>query len=507
MTRLRCAHPADIAFAFFVTALAAGALLTMAHLIPLAFVQGPNTVGEAGKVYYAHRFQLGESIFLTGESPPYYPAFHGALLHSSVGAIAALLSLPVGQIYFVGRIVSVLCLLAAALAGGAMLVRLGLGRIWLWVALGLFLSPHLLHEHAVSYRPETWVLALTLIAALLLTRKTRARWEWCLLVLMPVIAFFIKAPGVIILPTVALWLWLDAGRRAALIYAASATACLALGLGLTQWLSDGAFLDAFGSGMQVSYSPLNVLVSLNHPAMWPALLFPLAMMGATPDEDADTRRLLRLLLVFWFMALLGALATATRVGSNIYYFLIPYAFGVLLFVYRLARALPGARRDNPQDHGALAALLWITTALLSFNAAQLGLENNKDVAVAQSERFGPVRASVARWINSKGWRCYSDDPGLNVLLDKPMVIFPIMQGFLVEGGRLTESQRLAPIEQEQYDIVVLTGMHWSHRGMPSLPDSFWSALREHYEQIQLQPDVGYIVLAPKSRKGSVFRDD
>ena len=97
----------------FVIVLGTRAVVSLVYLTLALLVPGENTVGEAGKVFYAERVLAGELPFLPGESPPYYPAVHGVLLHASVGAIGKLLSLPHTDLYFVGRGISLLFTLAS----------------------------------------------------------------------------------------------------------------------------------------------------------------------------------------------------------------------------------------------------------------------------------------------------------------------------------------------------------------------------------------------------------
>jgi len=102
-----------LVIAGFVIVLGTRAIVTLVYLMLALLVPGENTVGEAGKVFYAERVLAGELPFLPGESPPYYPAVHGVLLHASVGAIGKLLSLPHTDLYFVGRGISLLFTLAS----------------------------------------------------------------------------------------------------------------------------------------------------------------------------------------------------------------------------------------------------------------------------------------------------------------------------------------------------------------------------------------------------------
>jgi len=83
------------------------AAINIYSLYGSAIAYGPNTVGEAGKVYYAKNFIEGRSIFSSGETAPFYPSFHGALLHSMVGVVGRLFQLETNCLYYIGRGISI----------------------------------------------------------------------------------------------------------------------------------------------------------------------------------------------------------------------------------------------------------------------------------------------------------------------------------------------------------------------------------------------------------------
>jgi hypothetical protein len=91
-----------------------------------------NTLGEAGKVYYAHRFQTGRTIFEAGDQPPFYPSMHGALLHAAVGMIGRLFDLPMGSLYGVGRAISIVMTLLALAGAGVILRAIGASGRGAW---------------------------------------------------------------------------------------------------------------------------------------------------------------------------------------------------------------------------------------------------------------------------------------------------------------------------------------------------------------------------------------
>jgi hypothetical protein len=87
---------------------------------------------------------------------------------------------------------------------------------------------------------------------------------------------------------------------------------------------------------------------------------------------------------------------------------------------------------------------------------------------------------LAERINGAGLYCYSDDPGLNVLLDQPAVIYPLLQMQMVEAASLPRETLLGPMERTEFDCVVLSGVRWRYRGLLVPSESFVSAVKRSY---------------------------
>ena len=104
-----------------------------------------------------------------------------------------------------------------------------------------------------------------------------------------------------------------------------------------------------------------------------------------------------------------------------------------------------------------------------------------DLAVFTSLRFGPDRERIAKEINARGWTCYSDDPGLNVLLDAPQVIDPLVTSTMVAGGSLSENAVLEPVRRADYGVMVMTGLVWTRVDTPNLSKRFIEAVDARYE--------------------------
>lgn len=470
-------------------------------------VPGSNTTGEAAKVFYAHRFQTGQSIFLKGNEPPYYPAFHGALLHSSVGYIGKVFDLSIHQLFGVGRAISFICTILSIMLGALILKELNVGQNWLWIALIVFLAPYPIHEHASSYRPDNWILFLSLLLCFLRLKFPKSRLVFIMLICIPTLAFFIKATGIIGLGAIVASFWIERRWKTGVIYGISACVVLGLSIIVLQILSHGSFLVAFGSGMKVSFSPLYILQSFNLPQMWLPLILPLFLLNLFSPLRNDMHRKLSVVFSFWSITLFGAFLFALRTGSASYYFLESYAFGTILFIYWGMSAFKSNSLLKPHY---LPAYGWVFTLLIMLNFSPLiksFLPQVKNIAIIKTERFGGERERIAQWINANGWQCYSDDPGLNILLKKPMVIYPLMQSFLIKSNALNLDSLLSPVARQEHDIIVLTGIPWSYMGTQHLPQSFLVAIKKYYNVVKLDVKSKYTIMIPKSMKDGLYKND
>lgn len=483
-----------VGLALFVLALRAGynfRFLAYSFSLP-----GPNSLGEAGKVYFAAQVMEGRLPFASGLSAPYYPSIHGVLIHALVGGIGALARLDVTGLYYAGRTVSV-----AATAGACVLFwRLGhrLTSFSSLVALGLLLwmGSYELFQHSASYRPDNWLLLISLLACWMVATAKPTRTVLVTLALLPAAAFHIKATGLAVGAAVVLGLWVRHGPRSALAVAAGQTGLLTLSVVGLQWVSGGEYLAGLRAATGVDFAFIHALSSLWAPAdqaiplmvAAPLLVLPQLFAGwarAGDHGEGDRRDVLRVVTVFWAVTLVAYFTAASRAGSNTYYFLEPGAYGTLLAVGALDRL----RRSGAQirERGGLRLLLALLVGLIPASTNlyywmragrnMVGVSNN---AVERTERVGSARFRLAKQLEDTGMSCLTDDPGLNVLLRKPRVIYPYLQSQMMKSGILPTDLRIARIRHRTYDCIVISGRGWSYQGTTSLPDSFFRAVRERY---------------------------
>lgn len=477
--------------AAFVLVVGSLALLTLYRQAHWVMMTGPNSVGEAGKVYFAQRVAKGQSIFVTGDAPPYYASMHGALLHASVGWIGAMFDLSTEALYGVGRSISVVSTVIALWLASLILRQLGAGRGWFLALVACFFCSEQIVEHAVSYRPDHWILLLSTACCFLLVAHAQDRRPWHLVVLtvIPPLAFFIKAPGMALMLPIACGLLLERRGKAAAGVAGGSLILLAAALFAVEQGSGGQFSAGLKSGMNMPLELGTYLGFISAAQYWVAWLMPIALLGrALPMRGQPQRQWLVVTLFFAFGHMVSAIASM-RAGSNMYYFVDSFLYGMILTIAWFADVV---RRDDNSYQGAVAVVL-IFVAMYVGTAIRVGRDSipiddrtPMDISVRVSRAVGPERRALANRINQRGARCYSDDPGLNILLDKPQIIYPLMQTLMIRKGALPMDAMVGPIVRGEYDLVAMSGYRWKHMGEDNLPQPFIEALAKHYMELETE---------------------
>jgi hypothetical protein len=415
------------------------------------------------------------------------------LLHATIGEAGRLLDLAPPQLYYAGRLVSLILTLVSLALAAAILCRLRVSPWFALAALVAWLSAEAIIEHAVSYRPDHWNLFLSLCACHLLLRADRPAWAIALLIIIPVAAFFIKANGVFLVVPIACSLWLERRARQALWTSVGSLMLLSLVSMLLQYFTAGRFAEGLFAGTQVPSSVSYLTALLRQPQHWIPLLVPICLLGWVAKTNEPERRVWRVILLFWLCSLGSASLSALRAGSNMYYFVEPYTYGVLLVTGWGSRVSVLCKGAWLSHRPALAGLC----LMFSLHAVQpwfyLLAEQPVDATVAMTRRVGAERVFWADLINREGWRCYSDDAALNVLLDRPTVIYPLIQNLMLLARRLSVDDLLRPVINREYDLVLLTGLTVRYRGVESVPPVFMSAVDAHYERMSI--DSKYQVFA------------
>lgn len=468
----------------------------MAYSTRAFTADGPNTVGEAGKVYFAWQVEQGQWPIADGLSAPYYPSVHGLLTHAVVGLWGRSVGARETDLYSMGRWISLLLTVAALFLLGDVGRRLGARPAVLAWCLLLWVGTPAFLQHAVSYRPDNWLLFLESIAlwTVLFGRNRSHVWNTVLL-LLPMVAFHVKAPGVAIGAEIVLGLGLIRGWKPAVLLGAGQGVLLAASLAIVQWASGGRYLSAFAHGVAgVGGSPGQVLLALlgSRDVVLPFLVItPATLLGRIRHlgkEDVRTRAL----VAFWAASTSIAVVISTRAGSDSYYFLGAGTYGLLCWAVVMSRWKAGQGADTLVAKTGDARLhLGVSGAAVTLLAlfgplAVPGHERGSDIALAQTERVAGDRQLIADRINRGGQYCYTDDPGLNVLLKRPAVIYPSIEVLMMRSRALPVDLLEQRLREGSFDCMVSTGMTLTYPGSPMLQADFWRTAQIYYPRIERQ---------------------
>jgi hypothetical protein len=452
---------------------------------------GPNTIGEAGKVFFAQRFADGESIFESGLEPPYYPSVHGALLHALPGAVGSVLGVDTTTYYYIGRAISVALTLATWFLAIRILTLLEISRWWIVAVLLLILAERHVFNHTVSYRPDNWLLFLS-VACCLLVLSGRSGWRISILLsVLPVLAFYTKATALTLLGSIVVALIATRRAREALQIAGAAILLLLFSGAALQYVSDGRFLEAFSSGTGVGFSLKRSARFMIDPLLLFVVSSPILLSAAWRKDSGPATTHIRTLMVFWAVGLFFSMAAASRTGSNYYYFVEPYFYGSLLLVCWLQLRI---RQASSSTARRTAAAVIFVVSFVSF-ASHLGLSGKLDIALYETLLYADERPHAAYTANTSGRAVFSSDPGLNVLLDNPGTVHPSLQTDMVSGGVLPIETLTGPVERCEYERIYLTRHGFEFHGVQGLPPEFFQAVEERYELVPYDED--YLVYEPR----------
>jgi len=224
----------ELSLRLTVTALAAGCLAGLVHVVSVLGFHVPFDPNEGWNAYFAQMAMRSgtpyppDGGFMINNYPP--------LSFYLVGAIGKLL----GDNIVAGRIVSLLALLGTALGIGEAARRMGC-RIWHAAFAGLlFIACVLLtSDYAGMNDPQLLGHAIAIVGLVAMLRTPRTPRAMVFAALQFTLAFFVKHNLVLLPLALALWLLL-ADHRHAVTFIASGAVFLLLGLGI--------FREVFGIG-------------------------------------------------------------------------------------------------------------------------------------------------------------------------------------------------------------------------------------------------------------------
>lgn len=462
------------------------------HLARILFLPGPNSLGESGKVYFAHLVVEGQWPFASGLTPPYYPSIHGFLLHALAGIIGKVGGLDITGLYYAGRAISVMATVAAFALFWSLGRRVGASPALVVFCLLLWAGSTAIFQHTTSFRPDNWVLCLSLLACWLVAVPVLSPARLAALVVLPVVAFHLKATGLVIGVAVLAGLVYRDGFRTAVRVGLGQALLLIVSVASLQLISSGTYLDGLSAASKVEFSfdyALSSLLIPTDPVVALLVICPLVLAGVAGRRLWRDNVVVAVAAIFWGITLGGYFLAASRAGSNAYYFLEPAAYGALVALAGLVRL----RSRTHDDQGALRgfdpvvtmvafALVPVIINLYAWNTA--GRYRAWNNSIERTEKVGGARFKMAERINEDGMSCFTDDPGLNVLLRSPQVIYPYLQTQMMENGALPHDLRIRAVRSGSWDCVVFSGSRVTYHGTTSLPDSLFRAVREFYADVQ-----------------------
>jgi hypothetical protein len=209
---------------------------------------------------------------------------------------------------------------------------------------------------------------------------------------------------------------------------------------------------------------------------------------------------LRIVFLFWLVETLAASLTAARYGSNVNYFLSSYAYGTIIFICGLYTIYNELRSKIVSPFP-----IWIVFIILFAGGVYMLIPLAKalhspilDEAAINTAYFNAERRHLADWVNNYDLKCYSDDAGLNILLKKPMILYPRLQNTFFKSGYLDKEFFLDQIKRREFNLIVLTGRTYSYQGVTSFPDEFLLLVNIYYKKNKIFSDSRYLILVPKS---------
>lgn len=479
---------------------------TVDHVYSNVTLRGENSIGEASKVFFARRVLNDRTIFLPPFVKPYLPSQHGPLVHLLVGWVGKLTGCGIDDLYFIGRGISILCFLMTMSLLAWWLRRIGVS----WVAWGMLLLLLLgntrLVGHLASYRPDQWIAFLSVLVFVLVAEFPRRPWALAVLICLPTVAFLIKPATAGLSAVILIALLMQGHRRRALVCGLGIALVLAMSLALVETLSEAMYFRSLLSGLRMPMSWRYAVANLSQPEIWPGVLLPLLLVGWVWKRDHPGGRYLRLLWLFWLCECLFATICCMRAGSNVYYYLNTMTYAMLLLVIFVLEHLSLPRwRWEGIAHGKGSRILLgglLLGLLLSHGRASWNLLQRPDFEIADriTYRFAGSRQQVANWINQKKLICYSDDASLNVLLAQPQIVSPLVHTTLVQGGGLPAMTMYGPVHEQEYDVMVMTGVSWAYLGTVIPPCDFLNEVVEHYQMLPRHSDRDYVIFVRRTGK-------
>lgn len=465
-----------------------------------------NCLAESTRVERTLAFAKGESLFGDFSTWPHHEVLAGNLLFVAPGWAMRLQGLPdsmTQQAYLarlLGRAQS-LCGFLAILAALFWLGRgLGLRGIWSSLPVLAFFSGRLLYKFAYAFRPDVLMIGLVLWAWWFVLSRRGYRSVLVASVLM-VVAFALKPTALASAGALGLWLLLRRDFRRAGAYAGMCALGYPLYVLVLKMLSHGHGGVMVAETLEThlywraTYEHLLViwekpLAMLPLAGGWIATLLFLLRPSLLPEKTSIAPRALALAFVCSFAV---TEVFVMRPGSNAYYFLEPYCWGVLLTSLLARRAAAELRqRCLTSDAKALSrqpwAVLWIVLLGLVLTI-QLKACRNLWADRAELRRYPTFAQRHPRLVEilreTRGQVLMDDVYPYWYTQADPTLLMSLGYSVYVKAGVFSTEPLEAKIAQQDFGLILLTydasrgGL--KYQDVEVFPAPINRAIADHYD--------------------------
>ena len=449
--------------------------LTVSTLFVLAGARSlglawPITNPEGAILAAVLRVRDGEPLYQDFRQYPYLITPYPPVQLVASGLLSRVFGLDLLGTLALARGLTLAASVACALLIGLVARTAGAAPLAALAGAVLFLPLPFLDTWGFALRPDTPSLALTLLAALLLSRQPDRPW---IAAAVSVLAFFTKQTVVAFPVAAVLWL-LWQGRRIGAAQFAGAWLGLTIGgLGVLELLTGGQFvantivahLGTPKNGFDLARRDLLPLFEVG----W----LPLGLATVAAGVELATRRRPGLLILYVLSALAVALVTLRNSGSDVNYLIEPGAAACTLAALAIDRVWRGLDRGAPVGIAGAAALaaaglLW-GMPLWDFWREEGGVRVQGRLPIEEIARAE---------------RVLSQEPLAPLLAGRPLVVSDTFQvSQLTHTGAFDASDLERRVKRSEFDLIVLSSdvaaTRWWKR-VPIFPEPLRVAVKDVY---------------------------
>lgn len=446
--------------------------LRVASPTPLNYIEGFS-------LFDARTLANGGTIYKDPSLAPWTLHVYTPLYTAALGGLSALGAPELGA----GRLLSYGAVLATALLIGLSGRR---RSEWVaWVVAALYLSQPLLGTWGAIVRPDTLAVLFSALGVVCIDRDPRARG------LLLGSTFFLLAlltkqsVGLGLVAAIVYLAW-TAPRRALILTALCAGGAL-IWVVVLEMLSGGwfTFHTFYANLAAFSWAKAGVLEAEFFRHHWPAIFAAAVVLGRLVVRRRPS------IYGLWFTLAAGSTIAVGRIGADSNYFLETLAAAAFLVAHEWPLQNP-AHRDGPLRWSTVA--LSVLVVMVAIGNWQIHRYQNAWIPAANArfERaFGalpPVDGPVI-----------SDDAGLLLALDQPLVFRPFVMTQLAYNGDWNPKPVVDLLRSGHFSLVVFTAVPGGAPGASRYTPEMREALAKNYRRIsRYRTHENFEVYAPRA---------